>query len=121
MKPTQLKYAMARVSAIHSQKAREIIKRYEKFRKTLSDEKRLELLRSGRVKVKKEIRTLRDYDYVRNVFDFSEYEGLAADHEKALHFENETLNEKVHRIQDELALGDEARALELLRAFESDK
>ena len=119
MKPISLKYAMARVDGIYSDRAKEINDRYNKLQKTLTDEERLKLLRAGKVKLKKSVERIDRYANVVSVFDFSEFEGLTKTQKDALMKELEPLRMAVHRLRDELALGDEAKALELLRAFEA--
>ena len=120
MKATEKNYAIARVSEL----CRDKIGAVPNPVKSLSRTDKLELIASGRVKLKtkKEIMGLTAHRYgtpdIDDVFNFSKFEVPC---EKAkLEYDNKLaeIRRKAQSVKDEIMLGDEQRALKLLREFE---
>lgn len=125
MNLTQKRFAMNTVQEILNRKKEEAKKKLTVKPTYLSSFKRLELIRSGKVRLRtnKELK-LDAYRYgggeldrIRNVYDFSKFENP---HPKqvALNKRLKKLCEEARRINKEIMLGDEKKALKALNAFE---
>ena len=122
MKATEKNYAIARVSEL----CRDKIGAVPNPVKSLSLTDKLELIASGKVKLKtkKEILDSAAHYYgtpvIDSVFDFSKFEIPC---EKAkLEYDNKLaeIRRKAQSVKDEIMLGDEQRALKLLRNWSAD-
>ena len=119
MNQAQMKYAKQRATSIYQGKRKEIIRKFTKEGGSKSNKEMVALVKSGKVKVRANI-DFRSYrcTELENIFDFSKYiYGPITDPRSES--ETEVLKGKYDRLMDELVLGDNAKALELLRYFES--
>lgn len=123
-------YALKRVQQIVNEKINKV-KRPEKKEispaKELSNRERLKLLKAGKVPFKKDLDQVKDYDELRDVFDFSSFEHDTIYNEKKFKEENDKYNKLVEeikgfgdKIKDEIVLGDEENAMKLLTQFERE-
>lgn len=117
MDASQRKYAIERVGTLLATKTKALKDQFTKPHKTISSKERAELVRSGRVKLKPEVKGIDCYLDIVQAFDFSEYEwGAKLDskgYEKAL----KPFTREAQRIKDTLMLGDSMEALEAIEKF----
>ena len=118
MNQQQIKYTIERVGQIENKKLAALRVECTVPAKWLTDEQRLQLVLTKKVKLKDGLTCLRRRDDIGDVFDFSKYEWSER---KTDDFEKrqEAIKAEASRIKDEIMLGDHVAALELLRKFEA--
>jgi len=113
----QRKYCSARLSEIMNRKRAEIAAKYPVTPgKTLSDDEKLDLIKSGKARLKAKVRT-GHYGYLHDAFDFSKFETEDRPDPRQ-HAETEKAERECERIRDTIFLGDATEAFEMLRAFD---
>ncbi len=120
MNQQQVKYTVARVEATEARKLSQLQKDCTVLAKKLTDEEIVGLVIAGLVKPKKGP-VKRDHHFglqVTDVFDFSElitFQHMSSDYQPKA----DAIKAEAARIKDEIMLGDQQAALELLRKFDA--
>lgn len=111
-------YARHRVHQIANAKVAALRVKYQKPGKQLTGEQRIDLIRSGKVKLFPDARW-HGYDNVTALFDFAKYEFDESFDPK---FEKEAavVMQRAGDIEDEIMLGDNEEALQMIREFQKD-
>lgn len=107
----QIEYAESRVYNYFSDK-KEAIKDRLTTGEDLTGEKRAQLIKTGKVKIKKGITRIREYDDVVDVFDFSQFEKKFD--KKKYNAECKKLDKESQKLIDKLMLGDVEEALKMI-------
>lgn len=114
MNATQLKYARERANKIYKSKADEIDKEYQV--KPLTVEESLEALQKGEFTIVEPVR------YSRGSWaSWVSFNASPVPNEEERRTRKETLQTSFTKLMDELVLGDNEKALELLKAFENNE
>ena len=119
MNQQQRKYAKERVSAIHRRREMALKQEHTTSATKISREQKTKLVRQGKVKLKTGISCISSHDYALSVFDFSKYESPAVVNERALSKALSALTSELNKVTDEIMLGDEKKALELISKFDA--
>lgn len=117
MNQTQLKYARNRAEDIFITKRKEIEKRNTTDAVNLTDAEKLQAIRDGEFKVDSSYKK-GHYLSWHNGIIFTQEKRKIRNQEK-INKETEILEQKYRNLTDELVLGDNEAALELLKAFEN--
>lgn len=119
MNNTQKKYAIERITAVEKIKYREADEFYRTEGTRISDDKKMELIFSGKVKLRPH-KDIGPYTDLRLAFDFSEHE-IESGHRKGY----EELMKKIHIMsrdaRDQIMLGDCEEAMKLIQSLEDLK
>lgn len=119
MNQQQVKYTTARIDALERRKLEALRVEYQVPAKSISDLEVVALIKSGSVPFREVVERDRgSYLQVSDVFDLSAhtwYQHQRAGYEEAV----AKVKAEANRVRDEVMLGDNAAALELLRAFEA--
>ena len=116
MNQQQRKYSVSRVEEIFLLKSEELREKHTKEGKTLSGEEKVKALKSGKFKIKPDIKNLDSYSYITRVFDFTG-EKKSVFNQALFDKEVKTLRKEKSKILDEIMLGDEENALRLIKEF----
>jgi hypothetical protein len=120
MKATEKNYAIQRVCAIIREKESKIAGKYEADTRYHGDAEKVEAIKAGKAKKKKDIVPARYSGLsLDNVFTWpwdKKYEAAVEKGDK----EMADMRRKGQRVKDELMLGSEKEALEMLRKFEAE-
>lgn len=113
MNATQLKYAKERAQQLYNTKSRQINEKYTVT--PLTTEEALAALEAGEFTLKE------PSGYYKNSwYNYVSFNKAPTPDKKAQDKEQNELKEQYTRLLDELVLGDNQQALELLKAFESN-
>uniref|UniRef100_A0A6M3LUF9 Uncharacterized protein n=1 Tax=viral metagenome TaxID=1070528 RepID=A0A6M3LUF9_9ZZZZ len=119
MKAAEKNYAVQRVLEIERRKAQAVRDKYPDADKCLSNRDKVAMIKSGKAKIKKDV----DYGGYRidldSIFVWPE-DSKKVKAEKQLAEEIDKLDAQAQQVKDELMLGDEEKALALLRQFERE-
>lgn len=107
----QVDYAKKRLNTYSKNKKEDIRKKYTSG-DYLTDEVRYNLLKKGKVPIKKEVTAIRAYSSVRDVFDFSSLEPKLD--KKRYDKEASDVDAEVEGLMDSLILGDTDEALAII-------
>jgi len=110
----QIDHAKARINAKANNKRNSLRDKLTKG-KPLTGERRLTLLRQGKVKIKKGVTKIYSYSNVIDVFDFSPFEPTFD--RKEYDKQSMAISTDVRNLIDELILGDTEQALQLIEKF----
>lgn len=123
MNQQQKKYAIKRVEIIQMKKADSLSSKFHNSRNSLDVDKRIELIRSGKVKLRSKVKIKNIVEYDRDkihlIYDFDKfllalkYEKRALDERRSEVYKYATL------VKDEIMLGDSEKALNMIRKFET--
>jgi aspartate/methionine/tyrosine aminotransferase len=116
MNATQRNYAATRVKAILTDRLKALQEGMKVPAKTISDSERVELIRSGKVKLRPDATSINTYTNVVDVFDFSKFArpaGYRVGYEEA----EKALRDEARKVEDRIMLGDTEAAIALLDAF----
>lgn len=116
MNNAQSKHAKERAEQIYRRKEKCIRRSFDELRKTLSLDEKLTALSKGKFKIRKRSHYLRNYNIEDCIIydDEREFDQCGYDKKHGL------LYNEYNNLLDELILGDEQKALELLRTFGAD-
>jgi hypothetical protein len=120
MQQQQMKYALRRLEEIFAEKQQSIREECTDTSKRLTGERLASLIKSGKVKVRDDATdtVITNYTDVTSVFDC--YKLISTNDEldrKTYDKRTKALKQEYTRVNDELVLGDVARAMELLQSF----
>jgi hypothetical protein len=107
----QIEYAKGRIYG-SVKKQKDELKKSLTTGKPISSEDRANLIRTGKAKLKKSIKSISIYNNVVNCFDFSAYDEKFD--EKAYNIGCDKIAKEAEKLMDELVLGDTQKALELI-------
>ena len=121
MNQMQRNYIRKRVDVILADKMAVTRQKFTTPSKMISNERRISLIRSGKVKLKSD-NEIRNNGYygtqLTQIFDFSKYETKGGVDQKALQAYNKKLRTKANSINDRVMLGDAEEALKMIQEFE---
>ena len=100
MNRTQIEYAHSRIDGLLSTKERDCRSRNTAPAHTITDAERADLVRSNKVKLSSDVKSISHYDKVTNLFDFSKYEWPAKVDEKAVAKEMRSLRAEAQVLKD---------------------
>jgi len=118
MNQQQVKYTIERVGQIERKKLDALRTACTIKASWLPAERRVSLIRTGRVKLRADVTEITHHTDVTAVFDFSKYE-WGQSYTKDYAEREAAIKADASRIKDEIMLGDHHAALELLRKFEA--
>ena len=118
MNQTQKHYAMARVNEIAGQRRVKSQNKHTTKSKYLQLEKRLSLIRTGKVKLNAKCSTGTNNPSITSAFDFSKYENKGGVDWDKVNKEMEPIEKEANRIKDNIMLGSETEALAMIAKFE---
>lgn len=113
MKDAQSKYVMKRVNEVERDKLARLKTKYTSPGK--SSEAVLAAIRAGKIKVKKDARYHGKYTDAYEFFDLTEYDDKF--NQSAYNKAERKVNNRANEIRDQIMLGGEEEALELLKEF----
>lgn len=113
-------YVLNRLKQLEHEKLNVLEKKLLKPAKELTDEERFKLLKAGKVKLQKDRTKVSEYDDIRRVFDFSPFEWEESHDDKTYDKKRLEISQSAQKVRDEIVLGDEQEALELLKKFEDN-
>ena len=122
MNQAQRMYIKKRVEGILTEKMAEARVKFTTPANMLTNQERIDLIRTGKAKMKPNHELMRLGNYGLNltsVFDFSKYETKGSTDQKALQAHKKKLTTKAHEINDSVMLGDAEEALKMIRDFEN--
>ena len=118
MNTTEKKYAVERVNDIASRKRRKAEDETYTAAVGLSLDKKIDMVQTGKVKVRKIVTTRYGTPSFADLFDFSKYEKSdKVDTEKRGKLVTR-INAEARKIRDKIMLGDSQEAIKLIEAFE---
>lgn len=118
MNQMQKTYAMNRVNEIAGQRRVKSQNKHTTKTKYLALDKRLSLIRTGKVKLNAKCNAGTNNPSITVAFDFSKYENKGSIDWDKVSKEMEPIEEECLRIKDQIMLGDEAEALKMIIKFE---
>jgi hypothetical protein len=118
---TQQNHLKMRVSEVLEKKRSGLRAKHLTKGKTLSKFERAKLIRTGKVGLRSDVDRIDYYDDVVKVFDFSKHEYEDSYDEEKISEVIDSLESEANTIRDEIVLGDEKKARQLLAAFEKRK
>lgn len=117
MNQSQVRYFMERVNNLYREKDKKLKEKFTIPGKELSKRERANLIKSGKVKLKSDVKEIKGYDTVEELFDFSKYEWDEKLNSK-YHEELSRYMDRVNQAKDSIMLGDEEEALKLIKLLE---
>jgi hypothetical protein len=117
MNKTQIEYAHHRINVLLAAKVDECRARHTKPAVTITDERRAELVRTGKVKLKPEITSINHYHKAAEVFDFSKFATPTTVDEKSVDREMKGLRAEAQVLKDKIMLGDTVAAQNAIDVF----
>lgn len=118
MNQNQRKYANERVIQIFERKLSELRMKHTDEGKTLTEEERAKLIRSGKVKLRSDYKKIDRYSKVVDAFDFSKYETGRRIHTDKIEVEKKKIVALRDKTLDEIMLGASEEAKKLIVEFE---
>ena len=120
MNQQQRKSVKERARNIYKRRLNALREKHTKPGKELTPEQRASLVRQGKVKLKSSCKSISRYsDALTDIFDFSKYEYKPKLDEVKFNKERDTLGSEYNLLLNEIMLGDEREAMELLRKFDA--
>lgn len=117
MNKTQIEYAFRRIDEMLSARTQASIEKNTTPARVVDDAMRAELIRSGKVKLRPDVKSIRHYADVVDVFDFSKFSAPAKTDQKAIDKELRTYRVEAQQLKDNIMLGDAEAALAALGDF----
>lgn len=115
MNQTQKNYAMARIAQIQKDKMDAIKKKHTvSAGEPLGDSDKIKLIAGRKVNLKPDVR---GYTDLRDAFDFSKFEKPSKVDQAAIDRELAKLSVAADQVRDEIMLGDEEKAKDLIAKF----
>jgi len=120
MNQTQLKYARKRAEDAFNAKLKAVTEKHTTPAQTLTDAEKIEALKRGAFTVNPVVEDNSKYGWKRNWWQYLDFgETFASINAVARDKESAEISVKFHALMDELILGDDDKAIALLREFES--
>lgn len=117
----QATYLLQRLTEVLHEKRADLRRKHTTEGKYISDAERAELIRSGKVTLRKEIGEVCTTAEIRRVFDLSAYEWEQRFDEQSFSADYKKLKAEANVVKDAIILGDLPRAWALFKAFEQYK
>ncbi|MFG1395889.1 hypothetical protein [Roseixanthobacter pseudopolyaromaticivorans] len=117
MNQQQRKYALERVDQITRKKIDDLRVKFRVEGRVITDERRAELVRTGKVKLRSEDTPISSYTRVMDAFDFSKYEWSAGPDPVRFNPAKAEVEASSQKVRDRIMLGDTEEALLLLEEF----
>lgn len=121
MNASQVKYALARIDSIVARKLGLLVDALnDKEPQPITPGQRYDLVRLRKVSLRTDINSIQTYTDVEDAFDFSKHTRKDVRQSKEFNDKRRAMEAYVLRIKDEIVLGDEENAKQLIISFEAD-